>query len=168
MPAGDLVNPLGQRVQIPHCPLNERHPSNHRATRSWQVVHLLHFAPVNVAFFSGVLSDEGCSRTAMGRTFHRVMNRPAGRSDHLNAKGSMMSDATHQAINDAIAAHIADESDGEVMLLTDWLLTAAAALADNHDRTMYFNIGTSAPYHSRLGLMYRGLELLEGGAEDDD
>lgn len=79
-----------------------------------------------------------------------------------------MSDATQQAIHDAIAAHIEDESEGERILLTDWQLTAAAALAERHDRTLYFNVGTDAPYHSRLGLMYRGLEMLEGGTGDDD
>ena len=78
-----------------------------------------------------------------------------------------MSDATLQAIEDAIAAHIADEDD-EALLLTDWQLTAAAAIPTNHSRTMYFNLGTDAPYHHRLGLMYRGLELLESGTEDED
>jgi hypothetical protein len=78
-----------------------------------------------------------------------------------------MSDATLQAVNDAIAAHIADESDGESILLTDWQLTAAAALAHGPDRTMYFNVGTHSPYHHRLGLMHRGLELLTGGTDDD-
>jgi len=78
-----------------------------------------------------------------------------------------MSDKTLQAVHDAIAAHIADVNDGEVIFLTDWQLTAAAALAERHDRTLYFNVGTNAPYHSRLGLMYRGLEMLEGGTEDE-
>jgi len=78
-----------------------------------------------------------------------------------------MSDATLQAVHDAIAAHIADTSD-EPLLLTDWHLTAAAAIPTNHEQTMYFNIGTNSPYHHRLGLAYRGLELLEGGSEDDD
>lgn len=79
-----------------------------------------------------------------------------------------MSDVTLNALHDAIAAHMADESDGERVLLTDWQLTAAAALADNMNRTLYFNVGSNAPYHSRLGLMYRGLEMLEGGTSDDD
>jgi hypothetical protein len=78
-----------------------------------------------------------------------------------------VSDATLQGIHDAIAAHIADEDD-EALLLTDWQLTAAAAIPTNHARTMYFNLGTDAPYHHRLGLMYRGLELLESGASEDE
>lgn len=79
-----------------------------------------------------------------------------------------MSDKTLQAVHDAIAAHIKDEADGQIMFLTDWQLTAAAALGEHPDRTMYYNVGTNTPYHSRLGLMYRGLELLEGGTGDDD
>ena len=79
-----------------------------------------------------------------------------------------MSDATLHAVHDAIAAHIADESDGESLLLTDWHMTVAAAIADNPDRTMYFNAGPNSPYHHRLGLMHRGLEMLTAGTEDDD
>ena len=75
-----------------------------------------------------------------------------------------MSDATLQAVHDAIAEHIADTSDNQTLLLTDWHLTAAAAIADDHDHTTYFNIGTNAPYHHRLGLIHRGLEML---TEDD-
>lgn len=77
-----------------------------------------------------------------------------------------MSDATLQAVHDAIATHIADEADGEVVFLTDWQLTAAAAPARDTGTTMYFNVGTNSPYHSRLGLLHRGLEMLRG--EDDD
>ncbi|MEV7472245.1 hypothetical protein AB0N33_00845 [Pseudarthrobacter oxydans] len=79
-----------------------------------------------------------------------------------------MSDKTLQAVHDAIAAHIADVNEGEHIFLTDWQLTAAAAMASDANLTLYFNVGTNAPYHSRLGLMYRGLEMLEGGTEDDD
>jgi hypothetical protein len=79
-----------------------------------------------------------------------------------------MSDATLHAVHDAIAAHIADVSDGDALLLTDWHVTAAAAIPTDHDRTMYFNVGTNSPYHHRLGLIHRGLEMLEGGTEDDD
>lgn len=78
-----------------------------------------------------------------------------------------MSDATRQAIHDAIAAHITDESEGEHIFLTDWHLTAAAAMASDANLTLYFNVGTNAPYHSRLGLVYRGLEMLEGGTDDE-
>jgi hypothetical protein len=77
-----------------------------------------------------------------------------------------MSDKTLQAVHDAIAAHIADESDGDTIFLTDWQLVAAAAIATDHERTMYFNVGSSAPYHHRLGLLHRGLEMLVSGPED--
>lgn len=77
-----------------------------------------------------------------------------------------MSAATLQAVHDAIAAHIADESDGQAVLLTDWQMTAAAALATDQDLTMYFNIGHNSPYHHRLGLMHRGLEMLTGRTDD--
>jgi hypothetical protein len=33
MPAGDLVNPLGQRVQIPRCPLTVTAPGQQPHTR---------------------------------------------------------------------------------------------------------------------------------------
>lgn len=70
-----------------------------------------------------------------------------------------MSEQTLQAVHDAIAAHIADLND-EGLFLTEWHCTAAAAIPAHADRTMYFNIGTNAPYHHRLGLANRGLEIL--------
>ena len=79
-----------------------------------------------------------------------------------------MSDQTLQAVHDAIAAHIADVNEDVNVLLTDWQITASAAIANDMHRTMYYNISTNSPYHHRLGLMYRGLEMLEGGDEDDD
>lgn len=78
-----------------------------------------------------------------------------------------MSDATIQAVHDAIAAHIADECDDEILLLTDWQATVAAAIADDPTKTMYFNVGHNSPYHHRLGLIHRGLEMLTGTTEDD-
>ena len=77
-----------------------------------------------------------------------------------------MSDATLQAVHDAIAAHIADEADGETVYLTDWQIIAAAAPARDTGLTMYFNVGTNSPYHSRLGLLHRGLEMLVNGDDD--
>jgi len=77
-----------------------------------------------------------------------------------------MSGQTLQAVHDAIAAHIADEADGETVYLTDWQIIAAAAIPAEHDRTMYFNVGTNSPYHSRLGLLHRGLEMLVNGDND--
>jgi hypothetical protein len=79
-----------------------------------------------------------------------------------------MSDATLQAVHDAIAAHIADVSDDDHLFLTEWHCTAAAAIPAHADRTMYFNIGTNAPYHHRLGLANRGLEMLVDGEDEGD
>lgn len=78
-----------------------------------------------------------------------------------------MSDATLDAVHQAIAAHIADECDDEVLLLTDWQSTVAAAIASDPTKTMYFNVGMDAPYHHRLGLIHRGLEMLTSPASDD-
>jgi len=78
-----------------------------------------------------------------------------------------MSDATLEAVHAAIAAHVADECDDEVLLLTDWQATVAAAIASDPSRTMYLNVGMDAPYHHRLGLIHRGLEMLTGRTEDD-
>lgn len=82
-----------------------------------------------------------------------------------------MSDATFQAVHDAIAAHVADECEGESVFVTDWHMTVAAALANDAHHTMYLNIGADAPYHHKLGLMHRGLEMLTTPPEyeaDDD
>ena len=78
-----------------------------------------------------------------------------------------MSDQTLHAIHEAIAAHIADMND-EGLFLTEWHCTAAAAIPAHADRTMYYNIGTNAPYHHRLGLANRGLELLIDSSIDDE
>ncbi|MFE4229146.1 hypothetical protein ACFRJ8_14800 [Arthrobacter sp. NPDC056886] len=78
-----------------------------------------------------------------------------------------MSDATLRTIHEAIAKHIADECDDEVLLLTDWNATVAAAIASDPSQTLYLNIGADAPYHHRLGLIHRGLEMLVNGTEDD-
>jgi hypothetical protein len=78
-----------------------------------------------------------------------------------------MSDATLEAVHQALAAHIADECQDEVLLLTGWHATVAAAIASQPSQTMYFNIGMDAPYHHRLGLIHRGLEMLTDPCRDD-
>jgi len=74
-----------------------------------------------------------------------------------------MSDATLQAIHDAIAAHIADENEDDATeYLTEWAVTAAAVIADNAEYTSYWFLNPKGiPYHHKLGLMYRGIEYLE-------
>lgn len=60
-----------------------------------------------------------------------------------------MSEATKQAVQDAIAAHIADENAAEgnsIEYLTDWHLVAAAAISDDVEHTSYwFELGVFPP-----------------------
>ena len=73
-----------------------------------------------------------------------------------------MSDATKQAIHDAIAAHIADENDeGTVEYLTEWVVVSSAAIANDPDCTSYWFLNSpGVAYHHKLGLLHRGLEYL--------
>lgn len=73
-----------------------------------------------------------------------------------------MSDATKRAVQDAIAAHIADENEGEpIEYLTDWIVVSAAAIATECDRTSYWFLSNDGiPYHSQLGLLHRGIEYV--------
>lgn len=73
-----------------------------------------------------------------------------------------MSDATKRAVQDAIAAHIADENEGEsAELLTDWVFVAAAAIANDAECTSYWFLSNDGiPYHSQLGLLHRGIEYV--------
>lgn len=76
-----------------------------------------------------------------------------------------MSDATKQAVQDAIAAHIADENQANgnsTEYLTDWQLVAAAAISDDVDHTSYWLLSNdSIPYHSQLGLLHRALQHVD-------
>ena len=68
-----------------------------------------------------------------------------------------MSEATLNAVHEAIAAHVADEADG-IELLTEWVAIAAAVIADDADHTSYWFLSNdSIPYHSQLGLVHRAL-----------
>ena len=77
-----------------------------------------------------------------------------------------MSEATKQAVQDAIAAHIADENAAEgnsIEYLTDWQLVAAAAISDDVEHTSYWFLGNDGiPYHSQLGLLHRAIEHVTG------
>lgn len=64
-----------------------------------------------------------------------------------------MSDTTWQAVEDAVAAHLADESDGA--LLTSWVLAATGVSAADEDRTSrYLHANSDGPWHPLLGLMH--------------
>lgn len=73
-----------------------------------------------------------------------------------------MSDATLQAIHDAIAAHIQDVNDESPEYLTEWVLVAAAVISDDIEGMSCYRFAPMTAYHSQLGLLYRGLEMLTG------
>lgn len=69
---------------------------------------------------------------------------------------------TAAAIEEAIREHIRHESDGtEVM--TEFIVIAAAVSPNDQEHTWYYKINPSMPYHSVLGLLERGRELVKGG-----
>ncbi|ASR80697.1 hypothetical protein FDI41_gp67 [Arthrobacter phage Piccoletto] len=70
-----------------------------------------------------------------------------------------MSDATLQAVHDAVAAHVADESGGTDWL-TEWVCIAVAIPQDDYEQCMYYRLSPKQPYHHSVGLLQRGMELL--------
>lgn len=62
-----------------------------------------------------------------------------------------MSAQTLQAVEDAIAAHLADEYD-EPWLITHWYTIACASDA-GMERTNYVHMTPDAPLHTSLGLI---------------
>lgn len=80
-----------------------------------------------------------------------------------------MSTATKAALDSALAAHIADLSDGHI--LTDWALIAATTSVDNigTGTTRYYCEGNDGqPIHVTIGLLQYGRETATWGDEDDD
>lgn len=82
-----------------------------------------------------------------------------------------MSDATKQALTEAIAAHIADVTDGN--LLTDWALAIASTELEDigTGRTNYYYEGNdNQPAHVGYGLLKYTLDasLWQGTDDDDD
>ena len=61
-----------------------------------------------------------------------------------------MSDATFDALEEALRAHIAD-SVPDFPILTDWHLTAAS-VGGNADFTQYSHWCSDSPWHSLAGL----------------
>lgn len=78
-----------------------------------------------------------------------------------------MSDQTKAALEEALTAHIADVTDGD--MLTDWALVAAASSLDNlgTGRTGYWiEANTNQPVHVMAGLFrYAGEHVIW---DDDD
>lgn len=83
-----------------------------------------------------------------------------------------MSAATKNAVDQAIAAHVADEGDGH--LLTGWVLIAAGMNGDNFEResTNYFyELADKQPFHSSLGLarrLFRWVDSFDDEVDEDD
>ena len=61
-----------------------------------------------------------------------------------------MSKATWQALDDALAAHISDESDGDI--LTGYLVQTASMPIDGAGMSYAQIFMSGQPYHSTLGL----------------
>jgi hypothetical protein len=64
-----------------------------------------------------------------------------------------MSDATLQAVHDAIAAHVADINEDDPEYLTEWAFVAATAVSTEPDSTCYYYADSSVPYHHARGLL---------------
>lgn len=79
-----------------------------------------------------------------------------------------MSDATVQAVHDAIAAHIADVNDGAAEYLTEWLFVASTAVAEKAGRTGYYYRDSDLPYHHAIGLLKYGNDALSDFDDADD
>lgn len=81
-----------------------------------------------------------------------------------------MSDQTKAALDAAVAAHVAEVSDGD--LVTDWALVAATTTVENigTGRTGYLlESNDNQPVHVMTGLFrYASENTLWGNDEDDD
>ena len=78
-----------------------------------------------------------------------------------------MSAETKAALEDALRAHVIDEGEGSY--LTDWVILAAGAVADDPDATMYISECSAGPIHHRIGLArYLVLKYDEQLMADDD
>ena len=80
----------------------------------------------------------------------------------------MMSDATLQAVHDAIAAHIEDVNEGDPNYLTEWMFVASAAVATDVKRTAYYVYDSGLSYHHALGLMTYGLDVTQIDFQTDE
>lgn len=75
-----------------------------------------------------------------------------------------MSAQTKQILDEAIAAHIADEGASPGSVVTGYVLIASHATADDFDEeiTRYFGeYANQQPFHTALGLIHRHLLILE-------
>jgi len=79
-----------------------------------------------------------------------------------------MSDATLQAVHDAIAAHIADVNEDDPEFLTEWVFVASAAISTDPNQTSYYIYDSEIPAHHSLGLLHYGKIQVSRGVEGDD
>lgn len=79
-----------------------------------------------------------------------------------------MSDATLQAVHDAIAAHITDENEDDPEYLTEWVFVASAAISTDPDQTSYYIYDSKIPAHHSLGLLHYGKIQVSHGIEGGD
>jgi hypothetical protein len=81
-----------------------------------------------------------------------------------------MSDITKAALEDALAAHIADEREG--FMVGDYVLeTHIISIEEDAGRSFYHFMHSTQPYHSIVGLLETALSDYVDGAnssEDDD
>lgn len=79
-----------------------------------------------------------------------------------------MSAQTKQALDDAIAAHVADEGEAPGSVVTGYALIASHSTADDFDEsvTRYFGeYAEQQPFHVALGLVHRHLLILEADSQ---
>ena len=79
-----------------------------------------------------------------------------------------MSEATLQAVHDAIAAHLEDENQDGPEYLAEWALVATAVLAERSNATAYYYYDSDIPIHHAVGLLHHGLQHLTAPQGDDD
>lgn len=79
-----------------------------------------------------------------------------------------MSNATLQAVHDAIAAHIADVNEDDPEFLTEWAFVAAAAVSTDATATAYYYYDSEIPIHHATGLLHHGLNHLTRASQDED
>lgn len=69
-----------------------------------------------------------------------------------------MSDHTRTALDDAIRAHLVDESDGKDVMLTHWVLVAGVFEHEDEDGTPFWIVSPEGqPTYVNAGLLYCAL-----------
>lgn len=77
-----------------------------------------------------------------------------------------MSAETARAIDEAISAHVAEESAGGYTM--GWVLVAASAISDDSESTAYWYKTSGAPIHHTLGLLDIGREHYHAFLMEDE